>query len=694
VALASLSSNCPVGGDNPREVSVTIGDASRDTARTTFTVACVATSGAIAVTAATSGAEPDPDGYTVRLDNGAPQRLAINGTTLFQALAQGDHTITLEGAAGNCSIGGDNPRTLSVATGGATRDTARTTFTVTCVATTGFVRIRAVTAGAELDPDGYQAFLDRECYDDPYYGRYCNYGWFGNVGVNSAVTPPRVAVGEHTVALDGVAPNCSVSGDNPQTATVPPGDTVEVVMSVTCVLTGSIRAMVTTTGADFDPDGYIVSFAGPAAFAQLNIGTNASVTISQRLAGDYTVTLLGLAGNCTVSGANPVTTTVVGGATADVAFAVTCTPLARLQVTTVTTGIDLDPDGYFAIASGLSGTGATVPANGAVTLGPLIPGDYSVRLDAVAVNCDVSAPNPRTVTLTSGTTTGTAFDVVCAAASQLALVRGRSSLAEIYTIKSNGSGDVRLTNNTAQETDPAWSPDGSKIAVVSYRDGNAEIYVMDANGANVTRLTTNVAVEGDPAWSPDGSKIAFWSTRDGNPEIYVMEANGSNPVRLTNQAGDDLDPTWSPDGSKIAFVSYRDGNAEIYVMNADGQNSARITFNNVDDLQPDWSPDGAKLAVSRSAGCDYYSGFCFYALWIMNADGSQGTPLTGGSADNSPSWSSDGLWIAYGSDVCESYYYYYYGCYYSYSAVRLIRVDGSRGIVDLAYDAFQPAWRR
>jgi Tol biopolymer transport system component len=172
-----------------------------------------------------------------------------------------------------------------------------------------------------------------------------------------------------------------------------------------------------------------------------------------------------------------------------------------------------------------------------------------------------------------------------------------------------------------------------------------------------------------------------------------MGANGSNPVRLTTQVVDDIDPTWSPDGTKIAFVSYRDGNAELYVMNADGQNPVRLTNNNVEDLQPDWSPDGTKLAFSRAAGCDSYSGFCYYGLWIMNVDGSNATPITGGAADNSPSWSPDGLWIAYGSDVCEDYYYYNYGCYYSYSAVRLLRVDGSRSF-DLAYDAFQPAWRR
>jgi len=50
----------------------------------------------------------------------------------------------------------------------------------------------------------------------------------------------------------------------------------------------------------------------------------------------------------------------------------------------------------------------------------------------------------------------------------------------------------------------------------------------------------------EPTWSPDGSKIAF-VRKDG---IYVMNADGSGQRRLTDAGGG---PAWSPDGSKIAF---------------------------------------------------------------------------------------------------------------------------------------------
>src|SRR5207247_1318077 len=104
VTLAGAATNCPVAADNPRTVSVTTGAVKRDTARTTFQVTCVATTAVIEVAAATSGIDLDPDGYTVQVDGGASQVLAVNGAARFEGLGAGSHTVTVTGAAANCPI--------------------------------------------------------------------------------------------------------------------------------------------------------------------------------------------------------------------------------------------------------------------------------------------------------------------------------------------------------------------------------------------------------------------------------------------------------------------------------------------------------------------------------------------------------------------------------------------------------------
>jgi dipeptidyl aminopeptidase/acylaminoacyl peptidase len=85
-----------------------------------------------------------------------------------------------------------------------------------------------------------------------------------------------------------------------------------------------------------------------------------------------------------------------------------------------------------------------------------------------------------------------------------------------------------------------------EIAFASDRDGNPEIYVMAADGSHLRNLTQNSASDLWPVWSPDGSQIAFMSNRDGNWEVYVMDADGSNPRNLTQNSADDGEPSWRP----------------------------------------------------------------------------------------------------------------------------------------------------
>jgi hypothetical protein len=328
LALSGAAANCAVAGTDPRSVSIVTGE----TAPVTFTVTCGATTGAIQVTAATSGLDPDVNGYTVRMDGGASQAISTNGTVHFNGVTGGSHQVELQVATVslNCTISGENPRTLSVTTGGVTRDTARTTFAVSCVSNVGTIRIAAVTSGAELDPDGYRVLVDEWCYD--YYGyQYCYSSWTGSVAPNGVGTTASLGVGSHTVKLTGVARNCTLAGDNPRTVTVLPGDATTETFTVTCVQTGAVQVTVATTGTDVDPDGYMVcvdyvSDWNNGYFCNYHyaIGANGAAEIAELYPGSHTVLLEGVAPNCTVAGPNPRSVNLPGGTVVEVAFQVNC----------------------------------------------------------------------------------------------------------------------------------------------------------------------------------------------------------------------------------------------------------------------------------------------------------------------------------------------------------------------------------
>jgi hypothetical protein len=69
---------------------------------------------------------------------------------------------------------------------------------------------------------------------------------------------------------------------------------------------------------------------------------------------------------------------------------------------------------------------------------------------------------------------------------------------------------------------------------------------MNSDGSNPIRLTNNTVVDSEPTFSPDGTKIAFFSDRDGPPvpEIYAMNTDGSSQTNLTNNAAFDFNPDW------------------------------------------------------------------------------------------------------------------------------------------------------
>lgn len=173
---------------------------------------------------------------------------------------------------------------------------------------------------------------------------------------------------------------------------------------------------------------------------------------------------------------------------------------------------------------------------------------------------------------------------------KVAYLKYRSGKRDLFISDPDGTNEVRITQNDANEWYPLWAPDGESLLFQSERDGNDEIYWAKADGSAEIRLTVNDSKDYVPAWSPDGTKIAFVASRDGNHEIYVMNADGSNQTRLTNDPDEDTSPDWSPDGTKLVFESYRDGNDEIYVMKKDGSNQRNLTKNPAGDTSPDWSP--------------------------------------------------------------------------------------------------------
>ena len=151
--------------------------------------------------------------------------------------------------------------------------------------------------------------------------------------------------------------------------------------------------------------------------------------------------------------------------------------------------------------------------------------------------------------------------------------------------------------------DPDVTPNGTLVAYASDRfDGTSrDIWVQPASGGDPVRVTTHAADDSEPAFSPDGSRIAFRSERDGGG-IYVVPALGGQERLLVS---DGRGPAYSPDGKWLAYsTGGRGTSARVFVMPAGG-GAARHLTEGIDiagDLA--WAPDSQRLMIRGQRGTE------------------------------------------------------------------------------------------
>jgi hypothetical protein len=168
--------------------------------------------GSISVQVSPAESPLDPDGFDVRVDQGAPRAVPDDGGLVFE-VAAGSHTVELTDVEQPCDVSGANPRTVTVDGG----EVVTASFTVVCEHT-GFIAVTTHTTGDDPDPDGYALAVDGA--NAPL------------IGSNATVTL-AVDAGTHAVTLSEIADNCDV-GDPTQTVTVDAGETTDLTFEVAC----------------------------------------------------------------------------------------------------------------------------------------------------------------------------------------------------------------------------------------------------------------------------------------------------------------------------------------------------------------------------------------------------------------------------------------------------------------------------
>lgn len=161
---------------------------------------------------------------------------------------------------------------------------------------------------------------------------------------------------------------------------------------------------------------------------------------------------------------------------------------------------------------------------------------------------------------------------------------------DIWVMPAAG-GDARaLTPNTFdwRDTEPRWSPDGTRLAFVSDRNGFNNLGVLDVATGDATMLLTEDVEHSEPRWSPDGRWISFTRNLDYDYHIFRIPAEGGEPEQLTHATGVNGGSRatgqtrgghlWHPDGEHIVYThSGPSRTGDLRILPVDGGEPRQIT---------------------------------------------------------------------------------------------------------------------
>ncbi|HET7453108.1 MAG TPA: hypothetical protein VFL12_10225, partial [Thermoanaerobaculia bacterium] len=154
-----------------------------------------------------------------------------------------------------------------------------------------------------------------------------------------------------------------------------------------------------------------------------------------------------------------------------------------------------------------------------------------------------------------------------------------------------------LTQGSATDRQPAYSPDGKWVVFSSSRGGNLDLWKISTETGQLRQLTDDAAQDWDPAFTRDGKGLLWSSNRSGAFEIWTADADGSGARPVTKFGLDAENPTETADGKWIVYLQGSGSSPGVWKVHPDGTGAKFLVS---PGGIPEVSPDGAHIACATN----------------------------------------------------------------------------------------------
>lgn len=184
-----------------------------------------------------------------------------------------------------------------------------------------------------------------------------------------------------------------------------------------------------------------------------------------------------------------------------------------------------------------------------------------------------------------------------------------------------------------------------------------DLWTLPLSGGEATRLTSGSAWDSEPRFSPDGTRIAYVSDANGNEQIWTMNADGTGAALLTSESTARVtDPVWDPSGpwliARRRTVDTRSiGVTELWQYHPDGGSGVALTTKDDHPHAGEVTTDGHTLWFSSRNGRFDYNDNPLRGLWrVMRLDrvtGDLRTEVSGNGSAVRPTLLPDGSGLVF-----------------------------------------------